>query len=574
MRSARILRALVAVALCVAAAHADRPARPAPASGRLAAEVALAFWQGGWQHIVIQPVFADDSASRPGPDAWLFPVQSPPSVAEAADDSLLDSVWRWIDRVAVPVDDVNGAVPRDVDPVPAARADAWEVTVLSGVASVREWCASSGVAPPPDSSLEHYVGFSFVTARPRTGVHAPGPGGFPALSVAFPTDKLVLPLRAQSGVGPFHVVLLTATSRPVNLRDARAHGLVPMDEEARRRQDVLLRQTGVSDTARSIVWHDLAKLYTTRRRADSSIARSEWLNERMRGWESAPVSRLTRFAMPEGEAGELGTFFARQRIENRGDAPPIVVREYAEFARLAGLQVLDSLYVSALAGPWMGLAGSETDLSRWSRDPAIRLRDLLTPLPPYTPPYPPEFVADTAWSSPAPELLPATDALAALFESCLGAESSARIAEIARSVVRQDQASPRVVHLRQILVQNRLAEVRAVQADGDSLLLPDADLPAQHPRSIPSLERSLRPVKSVLQAMWVAAQYSPQRPNPLIVVPRLRITPDGSVTLVSVSGNAPSGMAVQLLRAALERGVECVPAEAEFVLDVPIIVEE
>lgn len=379
------------------------------------------------------------------------------------------------------------------------------------------------------------------------------------------------------------MVVFAATSLPLNLRDVDAYGFASMDEHALRRQDALLQAAGASDTSRAILWYDLAGgLYDFARldplpltdggRQRAVEEEGHWLNERIRGWQEAPLNRITSFAQTDLPTDGFSAALHLARMRNTGDAPRAVVDEYRLMAQKTGAAPRDSLYVSALVAPWTNLGGSPTELAHWKSDPAIRFRDLLSVQAPIAPPAPGVAASDTAFRrEPGIDLLPPPDDLHDLFARLLAARTWEEVVRTSQRILMQDLVIPQVSVYRQLIAAGRFSEIST--AFTDSLLVPDATLPHNHPRSQAVFEQRLLPVRHALATAWVAAQYTPDRPNPMIVVARVQVDEAGAVCLIQAAGNIPDGRPVSCVRKALELGVTMPAYERADTFDIVFIID-
>lgn len=554
----------------------------------LVTETALVFWQDGIQQLILQPVFtshdADQRTTRVG---YFVPVPSSPKSYGIVDDSTVSTAWHWLARISQKREPGSDIEPASVDlpyTLPStARNNQYEITIQPSARELTAWLETNAFSQISTDALQSYPdGCSFVTviATLTTPFHGTTDVALQPIHVTFASDRIILPVRISQPNGPFHAYLIVGSAQPINVANLRPNGFVPLDDATTARQDRILAQAGICDSTRAILWYDLAgllydsdRVHTTPDGRDREVEkRGLRLNKRVRDWTEAPVNRLTAFASQPDSVDEFDTEFEAARRDNAGDAPPAIVTAYHDFAQSTSTQPCDSLYISALVAPWLNTPGTETDLANWSRDPAIRLRDLFTALPRLAPPWPTEFaIVDTAWTPPAPELLPMPDNLIDILTELLQASSRDELLGLASQALAQDQAAPNVRFHRQLAATNRIASLFAPTAD--SLQLPSLNLPATHPRSIASIERAVRAVRVPLQAVWVAAQYSAERPNPLVVAIRMHIAATGDVTVVETRGNLPNGTPETLLRAVFERHITLPPSGSEVTFDFVFVVE-
>ena len=557
------------------------------AHASLVTETALVFWQDGIQQLILRPAFTSrDINQRVTRVGYVVPVPSEPMSYGMADDVIIDVAWQWLARISQkrePGSDVEPTSANVPDILPSTvRSPQYDITVQPSVRALTTWLDTNGFPRIAPYVLQPYRdGWSFVTV---TASIAPSDGNYDAalqpIRITFYSDRIVLPVRIARQTTPFHAYLLISSTQPINVADLRPNGIVPLDAAAIARQDQILAQAKICDSTRAILWYDLAGLlYEPDRVRATPDGRNRdieefglRLNKRIRNLTEAPMNRLTAFSSQPDSSDVLDVEFEAARRDNAGDAPPAIVTAYHDFVRTLSTHSRDSLYVSALVAPWLNTPGTETDLATWSRDPAVRLRDLVTPLPRLAPPWPSELaIADSAWTAPAPESLPMPDSLVDLFAELLRATSRDELLGLASQVIGQDQTAPIVRFHRQLAATGRIQALFGTEAS--ELLPPSPDVRADHPRSVASIERALRLVRSPLQAVWVAAQYSAERPNPLVVAVRLRVSATGRIVVMETRGNLPNGIPDELLRAIFERHVMLLPSDTEVTLDFVFTVE-
>jgi hypothetical protein len=550
----------------------------------------IVYKHGGYQHTIMRSEIAPVSLSRS--IGWVIPVPREPLRYGSLNTDVVDETWRWVGEITrqrQPGDDAHAASPLVLPSASADVAGEREISLLQDVDALDRWCDSNGLERFSRYSVEPYAsGWTFVAqvVHPIPGALQPNePISIGTVYVTFPTEKVILPARFLADYGSVHMVVIAATDQPLNMRDADAYGFVPLDESAIRRQDQLIMQAGASDSSRAILWYDLSTLlYDSDRlptvaavpggRTRSLERDGNWINKRIRDFKEAPINRLTAFSTMPDTLSELGTILELARRDNAGDAPTTVTGEYRRLIQSAGIEPMDSLYVSALVSPMFNTPNTQSDLSHWSSDPEFRTRDLLTALPPLTAPWPQNLALnDSAWAQPAARLLPKPDALHDVFTALIGATLVTHMEELAQQVLLQDQASPQLRLYRQLMSSGR-SELVLDATTNDSLDLPDQTLPAHHPRSSESFERALRSIRSPLLAAWVAAQYTPTRPNPLIAILRLKVDPTGSVELLTPGGNVPDGLPTRLFEKAVVTSMHMLPFERETICDMPLLIEE
>jgi hypothetical protein len=550
----------------------------------------IVYKHDGYQHTILRSDFAPVSLSRS--IGWVMPVPNEPLRYGSLSTDVVDDAWRWVGEIArqrQPGDDARAHSP---SALPSASADVEgdrEIDLLQDVDALDRWCDTNDLERFSRSSVEPYTsGWTFVAQVVHSKPNALPPNervSTGTMYVTFPTDKIILPERFLTDYGSFHLVVIAATDQPLNMRDADAYGFVPLDEAAIRRQDQLIMQAGASDSSRAILWYDLGTLlYDSERlptvaampggRTRSFERDGHWLNKRTRDFKEAPINRLTAFNTMPDTLSELGTILEIARRDNAGDAPTTVTEEYRRLTQSAGIESMDSLYVTALVSPMFNTPNTQSDLSHWNSDPEFRTRDLLTALPPLTAPWSQNLALDdSTWAQPAAKLLPKPDALHDFFTTLMGVTQVAHMEELSQQILQQDQASPQLHLYRQLVSSGRSGLVLNATTN-DSLGLPDQSLPAHHPRSSESFERALRSIRSPLLAAWVAAQYTPTRPNPLVAVLRLKVHPSGSVELLTPGGNVPDGLPTRLFEIAVETGMQMAPYERETICDIPLLIEE
>jgi hypothetical protein len=550
----------------------------------------IVYKHGGYQHTVLRSEIAPISLSRS--IGWVMPVPREPLRYGSLSSEVVDDAWRWVGEIARQHEPGDDAHTASALVLPSASADVtgeYEINLLQDVDALDRWCESNGLDLFSRSSVEPYAsGWTFVAQVVHPIPEALQPNehiSIGTMYVTFPTDQIILPVRLQADYGSFHMVVITATDQPLNMRDADAYGFVPLEESAIRRQDQLILQAGVSDSSRAILWYNLGTLlYDSERlptvaalpggRTRSFERDGNWLNKRIRDFKEAPINRLTAFNTMPDTLSELGGILELARRDNAGDAPTTATDEYRRLTQSADIESMDSLYVTALVSPMFNTVNTQSELSQWNSDPEFRTRDLITSLPPLTVPWPQGLAFnDSSWAQPAARLLPKPDALHDLFTTLTDTTQVTHIEELAQQILEQDQASPQLRLYRQLVSSGRSGW--ALDATTNDLLdLPDQSLPAHHPRSSESFERALRSIRSPLLAAWVAAQYTPTRPNPLVAIFRLKVDPSGSVELLTLGGNVPDGLPTRLFEKAVETSIHMLPFERETICDMPLLIEE
>ena len=101
----------------------------------------------------------------------------------------------------------------------------------------------------------------------------------------------------------------------------------------------------------------------------------------------------------------------------------------------------------------------------------------------------------------------------------------------------------------------------------DSVRLPADDPSLGNTRSLASFERAFRRVLLPLQALWVASQFAPERPERVVALVRLQVSQAGAAEAIDVRGNVPDGLPTELLRAVVRVGVRLPPGGGAGIYD-------
>jgi len=604
------MRGFQSVAAFLLAAGAAWGGLPAVLTERGSIEIdrtfdsALIIAQDGWQHLVLQPGYAARDTGVAGVPrlGWVIALPEAPAGDSVISDSAIVETWNTLAGMSAhpqprfPGDSlalVSREETRDVRIVPTPLTGQYEVNILparEGVGALNRWLAENRFGPLPASAESSYAaaGWTFVAVliRPETGSRMlPSHGFLRPLRLSFRSDRIVYPVRLTAEDGSCHSFLFVASSAPINLADAEAYGFLPTEAAAvRRRLDFLLWQASAPESSRAVLWYgsggtdeEAARSEPSTPSAPRNPALEEWgrsLNELAGLWRVPIVNRRTRFAQPDrAEPSLLRGILDSALAANQGDAPPSAARLYARLVGSVQGRPLDSLYVTALCAPGMNLPGTEMDLARWQSDPQIRLRSLLTALPPLGPPSG-SSAPDSAYRPPRRALLPVPDALGAALRGIFAAHDANELRGQATQVIAQARRSPRVRFLRQLAAVGALEEIAARYVPGDQVRWPPEGRSLAETRSIQTFERAFRHILVPLQAAWVAAQATASHPNPLVMVLRVRVRTTGQVEVERVFGNLPPGVAMDLVRHIVEQGVRLPPAAEEGVYDFPVVIEE
>lgn len=559
-------------------------------------EVALVFAQDGFEHLVLEAGYAardsvPDGLPRLG---WVIPVpQTPANYSFVADTAIADT-WNTFARVsrftpAPPDAETDESAAPESPPVrlvPSRPVGRWQATVIPSSVGVSRWLNDHGFGPLPEEVARAYgaAGWSFLGGiiEPDPEMRAiPREGQMQPICLTFGADRIVYPLRLAARERGFASYLFIASADPIHLVDAHACGFVALQRDTvRKLLDRLLWQASISESTRAVLWYGSGGTEPAgggppsepwgNRQRDRAI--EQWafsLTDLVAGWRMAVVNRRTDFTEHgPADPNTLEGAFAAALAENRGNAPASAVRLYRELVKRAGGRPLDSLYVSVLMRPALSVGSTDADRGRWQGDALIRFRTLLRTLPPLeSPPGP--APSDFGYRPPLRVFLPMSPALDSAFARLLGTADPSDIHRAAGTVLAEARRWPHVRLTRALGAAGLLDDL----VGSDRFSLPPDDPSLAATRSIQAFDRAFRQAIAPLQAVWVAAQETDQRPNPLVIVVRLRVRPDGGAEVEGTRGNLPPGLPTLLLRHVVNHGVRLPPARDDGVWDYVVVIE-
>ncbi len=532
-------------------------------------QTTFAICQNDWVHLLTQVGYRARGGARAVPRiGWVVPLPEGAPHDTVADAEPLSMAWNWATYLATVGDPTAqaGIVSSTCTP---ARCS---VEILPGRPELLAWLAENGFGPPPQDivTLYHDMGWVFaaVKAEPATdGGSLPATGMLRPLLASYRNRDLVLPSLLARENGSYHHVLFIASDLPVNPGDARAHGFVPMiPADVAERFDRVAWQAAAPESSRAFI----RDLFGTPELAEVPPAPQDTFRRRDRAleWEGAWLAEMV--AGLRREVINLPASFSGRRREEFAPVPPVIEDHYGRLLRAAGSEPMD-LFLSAFCAPAMNLPDSRSDLRYWTADPRIRLE--LSPNPRPALQTPSLLAIDNGdYRPPRRAFLPLSEELALLCRDFQNAREPREIDRQAGRILREARAYQQVAFLRQL----ERARGDTLTSDlGDDLNWPSRGGAITNPRNMSAFERAFRRISRQLTALRgeviIRNRNRGDDPEPLMLIYRLHVAPDGTVDDAQVSGNLPSRLHA-VAECMVERGVLLPPADSAETYDFLVVI--
>lgn len=184
---------------------------------------AAIFYRGGWEQLVISPSYQ----GPPGGFAWVVPVPKRPHV-KILQGALFHELAEIVEPFPPPML-LSSHIPEALEPQKGVRVleretvGAYDVSVLSATdgGALARWLKRNGYFLPPAAKipLAAYVRekWTFVACRIKVAQNAHGlqSGTLAPLSLTFPTQKIIYPMRLSSvNRQPFHLLIYLMRPSP------------------------------------------------------------------------------------------------------------------------------------------------------------------------------------------------------------------------------------------------------------------------------------------------------------------------------------------------------------------------